>query len=278
MRNFFASFFGRQAHRPAPRPRLSVEQLNARVLPSAGCMGMTGSDSSSGSSSSAAQIASNFDSGFGGGGFGRFDDFGGFGRHGFFGHHVAQNASLAATLSNSSGATGQAFVNAAGTSLYTVVTGAAANSSLDVSITDNGTTTKVGTVSTNASGNGATKISDVTIKAGDTITVGDLTGTLNQVHFNASLTSGTTTTSTASGRVAYNSVENRLNISVSGATAHTTYEVTVNGTNVGQVTTNGRGRGRLMTSLPIGVSITTGSTIAITDSTGTTTLLSGSFA
>jgi hypothetical protein len=262
--------------------RLGVESLNDRVLPSAGCMGMTGGDGSSGSSSAAAQFASNFDSGIGGGfgGFGRFDDLG-FHGHGFA-HRIAERATLAASLSNSSGATGQAFVgdtnaSGVGTSLFTVVRGAAANSSLDVSITDSGTTTKVGTVSTDASGNGMAKISNVTVKAGDTITVGDLTGTLSQVHYNATLSSAVTTT-TASGRAAYNSVENRLNVSLTGATAHTTYEVTVNGTNVGQITTNHRGRGRLMTSLPTGVTITSGSTIAITDSTGTTTVINGSFA
>ena len=45
----------------------------------------------------------------------------------------------------------------------------------------------MGTLTTDASGNGTAKLSNVTASAGDTILVGDLTGTFTQSHLSATL-------------------------------------------------------------------------------------------
>jgi hypothetical protein len=142
-----------------------------------------------------------------------------------------------------------------------------------VTITDNGTTTTLGSISTDASGNGNAKFTGVTAVAGDTINVGDLTGSFAQIRFTASLTGATG----VSGNAAFNSVKNVLHVSIKGATASTTYNVTINGTVVGQITTNSHGYGRLNVT-PTGVTIASGSTISVADTTGDPAILTGSFA
>ena len=98
--------------------------------------------------------------------------------------------------------------------------------------------------------------------------------TVNQVKFSATLT-GTATG--VSGSTAYNSVRNELNVSIKGAADSTAYNVSINGTVVGQVTTNKHGRGRLYVK-PTGVTIASGSTITIADTAGDAAILTGSFA
>ena len=143
-----------------------------------------------------------------------------------------------------------------------------------MTVTDNGTTTTVGTVTTDASGNGHARLTGVTAAAGDTITVGDLTGTFSQVKLSATLT-GTATG--VSGLTEYNSVKNQLRVSISGAADSTTYNVSINGMVVGQITTNRRGYGHLKVT-PSGVTIASGSTISIADTSGDAAILTGTFA
>jgi hypothetical protein len=261
MRKYLSSIFGDGRRRPTPKPRLGVEELTPRVLPSAAC-----SAAASGASTQAARFAS----GFSAADDSSSDEHGG---HGWRGEHGAAHATFAAALSNSSGATGTASFNESAGSLFVSIKGAAASTTLNVAVTDNGTTTTVGTVTTDASGNGHAKLTGVTVAAGDTVTVGDLTGTFAQVKFTASLTGMTGVSGTAS----FNSVKNSLHVSVTGATASTTYDVTVDGTVIGQFTTNSNGHGRLKLSLS-GVAIAAGSTISIADTAGDAAILTGTFA
>ena len=98
-----------------------------------------------------------------------------------------QSSVLMAHLSDSSGASGLAFyhtVTVHGTThtdLEVVVFGGAKNASLPVTL--NGDTTSVGTVNTNAHGFGILHLSDpsLSISAGDTLTVGTLSGSFSQI-------------------------------------------------------------------------------------------------
>lgn len=255
MLKFFTKVFGGNARRTPQRPRtrLGVEELNSRVLPSAGCMGGAGASSQESNAAFA------------------FDGGGGWGGHGFGERHATD----AATLSDAAGATGTATFSESRGSLFVSVKGATASTTLSVTVTDNGTTTTLGTITTNASGNGHARFTSATVAAGDTISVGDLTGTFAQIHFNATLTGATTS---VTGSAQFNSVENELRVAVRGATASTEYNVTVNGTVVGQITTNKHGRGRLYVTPPTGVTITTGSTVSVTPTAGGTAILTGTFA
>jgi hypothetical protein len=165
---------------------------------------------------------------------------------------AARHATLAANLTNASGATGTASFNAQNGSLKVSVTGAAASSSLDVSV--NGTS--VGTLTTDASGNGTAKLTNVTA----------------QPRLSATLSGS----SSATGKASVEVVNNHLRVRIHGAAANTTYDVSIDGTTVGQITTNGRGSGRLFVSPT--AAIVAGSTISILDSAAGTTLLSGTFA
>src|SRR4051794_392647 len=144
MRSLFQKIFGggvRRPARPTPRVRLGIEELNQKVLPS--CTGGGAGASAAGAASQLARFASqssaNVDS---------------FERHGGHdcGGHGAERATLAASVSNSSGATGTVTFNETNGSLFVTVKGATASTTLDVAVTDNGTTTTVGTVTTDASG------------------------------------------------------------------------------------------------------------------------------
>jgi hypothetical protein len=268
LKRYLAMIFGGPVPQPGrkvrrlPATRLGVEALGDRVLPSAGCT------AAAGASSAAAQAArvSSFDAGSRSASADRGDHHGG-------GCGAAEHASLAASLTNAAGATGTATFSESNGTLFVPVKGAAAGTTLSVAVTDNGTTTTLGSVTTDASGNGFAKFTGVTVAAGDTITVGDLTGTFAQTRFTATL-AGTTTGVT--GTASANALKNKLHVTVSGATANTEYTVSVNGTSVGSFTTNAAGRGRLRVT-PSGVTIATGSTITIADADGNT-LLSGTFA
>src|SRR6185369_4342885 len=106
------------------------------------------------------------------------------------GHGCDHGAAFAATLTNATGATGRALFNNVNGKLSIQVTGATASSSLAVLLDG----TSVGTVTTDASGNGKLSLTqDVTaVKAGTTIKIGDLTGTFAQTQFSADLTGATT--------------------------------------------------------------------------------------
>jgi hypothetical protein len=235
--------------------RLGVEELSPRVLPSASSFGHFFSHQNQAflaESATAGTTAS--------------DSVGDFSRG--EGCHGSE-ATFAASLTNSTGATGRASYNPTTQVLNVHVTGAAASSTLDVAI--DGTT--VGTLTTNSSGNGSATFTGVTITAGSTITVGDLTETFTQIRFTASLTGATGVTGTSE----YNSVRNKLHLSVTGAAADTTYNVTVNGVVVGQLTTNSSGAGRFK-GAPSGVTIAAGSTISVSDTLGDPAILQGTFA
>jgi hypothetical protein len=259
MLKFLATMFGGQGRRPVRvaqlcGSRLGVEELSSRILPSAGCGG-----AAAGASTQAARGAL-FSSAIAG----TDDSF----DHG--GHECgAAHASLSASLSNSSGATGTATFSESNGVLKVSVTGAAASTSLAVSVDG----TSVGTVTTDASGNGSAKLTGVTASAGSTVLVGDLTGTFAQVKLSASLTGTTGVTGTAS----FNTLTGKLRVSASGLTAGTTYDVAVGGTTVGQITANSAGRGKLHVS-PTGVTIASGSMVTFIATGDTTAILSGTFA
>jgi hypothetical protein len=258
MRKFFAAIFGgqdRRTIRPAPKARLGVEELTPRVLPSAGC-----SLAAAGASAARTAFAN-----------GSADSESFSGDHGDHGGHScgAEHATLAASLTDASGATGTASFNSNSGALFVSVTGATASTTLAVTVDG----TSVGSVTTDASGNGHAKLTGVTAAAGSTVMVGDLTGTFAQTKFTALLTGATG----VNGSATYKSVKNQLHVSVTGATAGTTYNVTVNGTVVGQITTNSRGRGRLNVT-PTGVTFAAGSTISIADTAGDAAILTGTFA
>lgn len=192
--------------------QLTLTELSPRIVPNAGPRGFA---LGFGEHGGPAMISSDF------GGRGQFG--GSFG----FGHSCgAARASLVASLSNANGATGTAAFDESSGSLKVNVTGAAASSTLDISIDG----TSVGTVTTDESGNGHARLTGVPASAGSTILVGDLTGTFAQVQFSAVLTGAS---SAITGSAAYNSIRNALKVSVSGAAANTTYNVTVNDVVVG---------------------------------------------
>jgi len=237
--------------------RLGLNELSQKIVPSACSAGAASHAAYARDDNALAAIINRQSSG----------DRGDFG-HGEHEHEFARHATLAADLSNATGATGTAAFNAHNGTLRVSVMGAAASSPLDVSV--NGAS--VGTLTTDASGNGTAKLRNVTVSAGDSIQVGDLTGTLAKTRLAATLSGSTD----AMGRASVDVIKNHLRLRIRGAEANTTYDVSIDGTTVGQILTNGRGSGRLFVSPA--AAIIAGSTISILDSTAGTTLLSGSFA
>jgi len=162
------------------------------------------------------------------------------------------------------------------TSLLTAtVQGATPNSMVPVSI--NGTV--VGQIQTDAGGNGSLVFSTnptgtqlpfpanfpTTLKAGNAVTIGTLTGTLGtnatKVQANTIASANLTGTTAATGSALYvNESLHGLNlsifsVSVKGATPNTTLDVNVGGTKVGTITTDASGNGTLVfSSLPVGSS------------------------
>ena len=264
MLQFFTNLLGRKARsttkppRSRPQARLELEELMPRILPSASSSGLAvghflghhGHAAVMDSSSDNAAVADSSTSGHAGDACGT-------------------RATLVANLTNASGATGTASFNATAGTLKVQVQGAAASTSLDVMVDG----TSVGAITTDASGNGQIKLANTTVQAGSTISVGDLTGTFSQVKFTASLSGD----SGATGSATYDSVKNRLRVSIAGTAANTTYNVTVNDVVVGQLTTNAAGKGKLYVS-PSSATIQAGSTIAIGDTVGNPAILQGSFA
>lgn len=238
------------------RARLTVDELAQRVLPSANPMTIRSfADAGRQAAHSAPPAGAAF------GGQREAGDAG-----------CAHGASLAATLTNAAGATGQATFNNVNGKLNIQVTGATASSSLDVLLDGE----SIGTVTTDASGNGKLSLTQdvAAVTVGTTIEVGDLTGTFAQTQFSASLTGATTD---VSGNASYNVRENGLKVSVTGAAASTTYNVTVGGTVVGTITTNARGQAKAV--FTPAVTVAAGTTIDVSATTaGSTPILSGAFA
>ena len=190
------------------------------------------------------------------------------------GAHGAGNpgATFSAGLMDAGGAAGTAAFNPTSGKLTVSVAKATPSTTLNVIVGGN----TAGSVTTDANGNGRTSITELSgaIKAGTTITVGDLAGTFAQTAFKAALTGA----AGVSGTSDYNVTKNVLSIHVTGATANTVYNVTVSGTVVGQITTNKGGKGHLTITPPSGVTIVSGSTISVVDTTGDPATLTGTFA
>ena len=222
---------------------------------------------------------------------------------------------LTATLSDAeSGATGRVTYKTyvedgvTETEFKVTVTGAAADSTLDVSIGD----VVVGQITTDADGNGTLKLSSdpdgddeqtlpdnfpTDIAAGAAVTAGSLTGTLatptGRGHGGGGEFEGTRLVATlsdsesdATARVAYKTITRdsttttKFVVSVKNATANSTLDVAIDGVVVGQVTTDDNGAGKLvLSSDPTGdqqalpdnfpTTIADGSTVTVGTMTGT---------
>jgi hypothetical protein len=242
-----------------------LEELTPRILPSAGGFGLAGGHFGhhgaaaivSTSSSSSASTS---------------DNCGGSSQSSSAsqsGDACNAGATLFANLSDSNGATGQATYNATTSTLKVSITGATVNTSLTVAV--NGTS--VGSVATDSSGNGSVTLSNVSVSSGDTVAVGDLTGTFSQVKYTAALTGATG----VSGTAEFNALKSRLYISITGAAVNSTYDVNVDSSFLGQLTTNSSGAGKVWLALT-NPTIQTGSTISITDTVGNPAILQGVFA
>jgi len=216
---------------------------------------------------------------------GAFTDFGPRGQaiSSFVSHESERQATvLTATLVDSEGdATGTLKLttytedDATETRLKVSVTGAAADSTLDVTIGE----TTVGQITTDATGSGLLILSSdpeddeqalpddfpTDVAAGMTVTVGSLTGTLaiggrhaggchadNGTSLDASLTDPDN--SVAAATVAYRTstrdgvTTTKLSVSVTGAAADSSLDVSIGGTVVGQVATDSTGAGTLVLS------------------------------
>lgn len=239
----------RSAKRSNRKARLHLEELSQRVLPSASSL----SEMHDHEQSESAEMGS--------------EHSGSGERH--HEHSHISGATFVATLSDASGATGKASFNATTGALNIRVKHAAADTSLNVAV--NGT--NVGTLSTNDDGRGHTTLTNVPVAAGSTITVGTLTGSFMQVQFSATLT-GTTG---ASGSANYRSTKDRLDVSISGAAAETSYSVKLNSTVVGRLKTHDSGSGHFELEHP-SVTIQSGTTISISDQASNPAILTGTFA
>src|SRR5207244_4146660 len=163
---FFAKLFRRPSRKVSKQTRImarmQLEELMPRVLPSATPFAAALGGARSDFAASAHAPAAAHDGG---------------GCHG-----EVHGAVFTATLANATGATGHAAYDPVSGKLVVEVKGAAASSSLDVQIDG----TSVGTLQTGTSGNGRATLTvdttKVTVKSGSAITIGDLTGTLNQVQ------------------------------------------------------------------------------------------------
>lgn len=185
--------------------------------------------------------------------------------------HCGGEAAFTATISNSTGATGTASYFTNTNSLKVKVTGATASTTLDVQMDGK----SIGSVSTDASGNGTVTVKSLTsaVTATSTLTVGDLTGTFTQNNFSANLSGAS---ASVTGQAGYESLEHSLKVHFTGGTAKTTYNVLIDGTSVGILTTNQSGAGRFHLDLATLV-IKSGTLLAITDSSNVT-VLQGTFA
>jgi hypothetical protein len=195
------------------------------------------------------------------------------------GEEMNSDNTLEAHLTNGSGATGTAEFNATTGDFELQIEGAAANTTLDVSIDGN----SVGSISTDANGNGQLELSNVTftVMNQSTITVGDpnnggLTGTFGSsstasTELSVQLTSST---SNAHGEAEFSSGDQMLKVEIEGAAPNTTYDVSIDGNKVGTITTDSEGEGEVQLSTA-GVTVQQGSTLTIGDLNNP--LLSGPF-
>jgi hypothetical protein len=271
MLRFFAKILGIKT-RTTSRPRqlrqclrasIGLEELTPRILPSAGGVGLAGGHF--GHHGAAAIVSTSSSSSTS-----TTDNCGGSQSSSASqsGDACHAGATLFANLSDSNGATGQATYNATTSALKVSVTGATVSTSLTVAV--NGTS--VGSVATDSSGNGSVTLSNVSVSSGDTITVGDLTGTFSQVKYTAALTGATGVL----GAAEFNALKSRLYVSITGAAANTTYDVIVDSSFLGQLTTNSSGAGKVWLALT-NPTIQTGSTISIADAVGNPAILQGVF-
>lgn len=258
----------RSSHVP-PRTQLGMEELTPRDLPSSHLLG-----SSLGSYFHARQASSNFSStalyAQRANSSSSETDTGTTSHEGRGGQCGAE-ATYSASLTNSSGATGTASYYLDSNTLKIQVKGAAASTSLDVQLDG----VSIGTLTTDASGNGKLTLTDLTavVNANSAITVGDIAGTFAQVKYSAALTGST---STLTGQTGYNALKHSLNVYFTGGTAKTVYNVLIDGTSVGTLTTNQSGAGRFHLDLST-LDIKAGTVISITDSNNNT-ILQGTFA
>ncbi len=157
--------------------------------------------------------------------------------------------------------------------LAVTINGAAANMDFDVLV--NGTS--VGTLTTDADGNGSLTVKDpsVAIMEGDTIAVGDATGTFavapevtSVLHLRSRLSD---TTSDARGIAVFvsrtlsdSTTDSKLIVNVHGAAAGSMLDVAIDGTVVGQVQTDANGNGHAVLT-DISAAPAAGSTITVGD-------------
>ena len=194
------------------------------------------------------------------------------------GEHQSSDIHLEADLSNGAGATGKAEFNATASEFEVQIEGAQANTTYDVLIDG----TKVGVIVTNALGAGQMEVYQptFTVTTASTIAVGDpaaggLTGSFlgeAEMEFKATLTASV---GAATGSAEYNAGELVFEVKVFGASAKTSYDVTLDGTFLGMITTdsNGKGEWKLFS---VSLAIKKGSMLTIGDLANP--LLSGTFA
>jgi hypothetical protein len=193
------------------------------------------------------------------------------------------NSSATGTVTYSLTKTSSKGTNA--TNFKVSVSGATANSTLDVAI--NGIV--VGQIATDGTGAGSLILSSTptgtqqqlptnfpaTVSADSIVTVGTLSGTLGSMHVShkmtliAQLTDSTGSgTGTATFKSNTESGKTRLSLSVTGLAANSTLDVMIGGTVVGQITTNSSGTGMVKFKNPTTV-VTSGSTITVGTLSGT---------
>jgi phage protein U len=198
---------------------------------------------------------------------------------------------LTATLTGATGTAGTATFTSsttAGTnSLGLKVSGLAASTSFSVMAG----TTMVGTITTDAKGNGSLKLSSLaaTIAAGTALTLVDpgsatvLTGTFATATpcqpgsgLSAPLTGATGTSGNLHFLTSATAGQNAIDVQVKGLAASSTFTVNVGTTTVGSIATDANGKGQLKLT---GLSTTAaaGTAVTILDSTGAT-VLSGTLA
>jgi hypothetical protein len=207
-------------------------------------------------------------------------------------HHLQTSLSATLTDPTNSSASGLAVYTLSkashGTSLTNFnvsVTGATANSTLDVAIGG----TVIGQIKTDANGAGSLALSSnptsaqqglpanfpMTVSANSVVTVGTLTGTLATAPVSHK-TDLTAQLSDSSGKGVGHAVfksntrsgHTELTLSVTGLPANSTVDVKIGGTVVGQITTNSRGSGRLRLK-NLSTTVNAGSTISVGTLSGT---------
>ncbi len=201
------------------------------------------------------------------------------GRNRDVGEVCDQDAHFEAVLTGPAGAAGKAEFNATTKKFELAVTGAAANATLDVSVDG----TKVGTLTTDARGNGTLEVKQATftVTARSTITVGTLSGTFagdaveqeqeheherEHEHEAQEFAAVFTGAAGASGKAEVKTGNNRLEVEVRGLTANQTFDVTFDGIVVGQVATDKKGRGEVRLTAK-NVTVKAGSTVTIVAAT-----------